>query len=634
MSTKLGGYMGKVLMINLTTKSVEEYPWSDEDRMKYLGGKIMAAKILYDNLDMGIGPFHEDNIIVITTGPLTGTNAPASSRFNMSTLSPQTGLITSSNCGGNFGLMLKKAGYDALIIKGKCQDKTWIEIIDDQIKFHDASDIFGKDTNETQEALDRTAGKIVIGVAGENLVSHAGVFSQERTAGRGGVGAVMGSKNLKAITAKGTHKAKSIEVYQKKYKVYIKKWINILKKHPLTGEQLPKLGTAGLITPMHLNRILATKNFKYGQYNDFEKVSGETLATEYLVRNKGCVTCPIQCGRLVEVNGQNVKGPELETLSLFTANIENNNMEIVLKWNLEMDELGMDSITTAGIIAFAMELNETGLWDNGLKFGETDNISETIRKIAYKEGIGKELANGVKWLSEKYGGKEFAMHSKGMELSAYTPRGAVGLGLGYAISNRGGCHLNAGYLVLLEVFALNVDPYSKVNKAQLTILLQNLMETCSAGGQCLFTLYAMLPSYFIKKPGSKITHFVNWLLTTHIAASTVQCINKLKKLPIQLPVLHHIKGIKLCTGMKMDFGKFKTIGERGYNLEKMINYKLGWQKEDDSLPKRLTDKIQDVDNELSKVPLEYLKAKYYKSRGWDNTGVPKEKLMKKLNIDC
>ncbi len=632
MSTKLGGYVGKVLMINLTTQSMEEYPWSDEDRMKYLGGKIMAAKILYDNLNVGIEPFHEDNMVAITTGPLTGTNAPASSRFNMSTLSPQTRFITSSNCGGNFGLMLKKAGYDALILKGKCQDKTWIEIEDDQIKFHNASEIWGKNTNETQKALDKKAGKIVIGVAGENLIKHAGVFSQERTAGRGGVGAVMGSKNLKAITAKGTHKAQAIEKNQKKYKAYIKKWITALKDHPFTGNQLPKLGTAGLITPMQLNRILATKNFKYGQYEDFEKVSGETLATDYLVKNKGCMTCPIQCGRVVEVNGQKVKGPELETLSLFTANIENNSIEKVLKWNLEMDELGMDTITTAGIIAFGMELNEAGLWDNGLEFGKTDNISEIIHKIAYKEGIGAELANGVKWLSEKYGGKEFAIHSKGMELSAYTPRGAVGQGLGYAISNRGGCHLNAGYMVLFEVFALNMNPYSKVNKAEMTILTQNLMEACSAGGQCLFTLYSMIPKYLIKNPSSRITGIANRLMTTHITATSINIANKMKKMPIQLPNLQHIKGLELCTGMKMDFGKYKAIGERGYNLEKMINCKLGWKKDDDSLPKRLTDDIQDADNKLSKVPLEYLKAKYYKCRGWDDAGVPKDKLLKKLNI--
>lgn len=632
MSTKLGGYMGKILMINLSNKSIDEYPWTDEDRKKYLGGKIMAAKILYDNLDVTIEPFHEDNMLVITTGPLSGTNAPSSSRFNISTLSPQTGFITSSNCGGNFGMMLKRAGYDAIILKGKCEDKTWIEIVDEQIQFHDATELWGKNTNETQLALAKKPGKIVIGIAGENLVKHAGVFSEERTAGRGGVGAIMGSKNLKAITATGTNKAKALEKNQEKYKPYIKKWIKAIQKHPTTGEQLPKLGTAGLITPMQSHKVLATKNYTYGQFKDYEKISGETLAEKYLVRNKGCITCPIQCGRQVEVDGQKVKGPELETLSLFTANIENNNIELVLKWNLEIDELGMDTITTAGILAFAMELNEKGLWDNGIEFGKTDNISEMIRKIAYKEGIGAELANGVKWLSEKYGGKDFAIHSKGMELPAYSPRGGVGQGLGYAVSNRGGCHLNAGYMMLFEVFSLNMNQYSKVNKAEMTILSQNLMEASSAAGICLFTLYGIVPSYFIKHPDSKLTSFVNWLLTTHVAASTVQLINKTKKLPINLPSLHVIKGLELCTGMKMNLGKFKTIGERGYNLEKKLNIKLGWKKEDDSLPTRLTDELQESDNKLSKVPLNYLKTKYYKSRGWDKTGIPNEKLLKKLNI--
>ncbi|GKX31412.1 aldehyde ferredoxin oxidoreductase [Vallitalea longa] len=632
MGTELGGYMGKVLQINLSSREISEYPFSDEDREKYLGGKIMAAKILYDELKVGIDAFDQDNIVVVSTGPMTGTNAPSSSRFNISTLSPQTGFLTSSNCGGNFGLMLKKSGYDAIVLRGKCKEKTWIEITEEDVIYHDATELWGQSTTEVQENLNKKAGKIVIGPAGENMVIHAGVFSQDRTAGRGGVGAVMGSKNIKAITAYGKLKALPVEKNRDEYKKYIKKWIKMIKKHPLTGSQLPKYGTAALLKPMHKHHILATKNFKYGTYDDYEKVCGETLAEKHLIKNKGCITCPIQCGRMVEVDGNVVKGPELETLSLLTANIENSNLEQVFKWNYELDELGMDTITTAGIIAFAMELNEKGLWDNGLEFGKIDNISEIIHKIAYKEGIGEELAKGVKWLSEKYGGKEYAIHSKGMELSAYTPRGAVGQGLGYAVSNRGGCHLNAGYIVLFEIFTFNMNPFSKVNKAEMTILSQNLMEACSAGGQCLFSLYPMVPGFVVKNPTSPVAKVLNFILTRHIAAAVVQWLNKIKHMAIKVPMIPHIKGVELVTGMKMDFGRYKTIGERGYNLEKLMNIKLGWKPDDDSLPERLTDVPQEKDNVKSKVPLEALKKKYYKSRRWDKEGIPKKRLLNKLGL--
>ena len=198
--------MGNVLLIDLKDNSTSLYPWSDDERESYIGGKIMAAKIISDNVKASVNAFDDENIIVVSTGPLTGTNAPASSRFNISSVSPLTGLLVSSNCGGRFGLSLKSAGYDALIIKGKSKSPIWIEIGEEEILFHDAEDLWGMTTSQTQEALDPKAGKIVIGPAGENLVKYAAVFSEERAAGRGGIGAVMGHKNIKAITAKGNLK--------------------------------------------------------------------------------------------------------------------------------------------------------------------------------------------------------------------------------------------------------------------------------------------------------------------------------------------------------------------------------------------------------------------------------------------
>lgn len=626
------GYMGKVLIIDLKDKISELYPWSEKDRELYLGGKIMAAKIISDIVPPSIEAFHPENVLVISTGPLTGTGAPASSRFNISTISPLTELLTSSNCGGNFGLHLKRAGYDGLIIKNKSKSPIWIEIIEEQVVFHDGKSLWGKTTSETQKALDSKAGKVVIGPAGENLVKYASVFSQERVAGRGGIGAVMGDKNLKAITVKGRYQP-SI-AHPEKTKKHYKSWIKTLMEHPLTGVQLPKFGSAGLVSLMQHRNILATRNFKYGQYEDYQKVSGERLRKDFLIKNKGCITCPIQCGRQVEVNGRIVKGPELETLGLLGPNLLNNDLEGILKWNYELDELGMDSISAGGTIGFAMELNEKGLWDNNLEFGKTENLSKVFEDIAYRRDIGGQLAEGTKYLSQRYGGKDFAMHSKGMELAAYEPRSAVGQGLGYAMSNRGGCHLNAGYLVLFEGLGLSMDPYSKKAKAELTIMNQDIMEATSSAGNCLFTLYAMLPGPLIKNANSIITRIVNKALTTDLVSYIIRFIDKADErlLPIKIPQIPQIRAIELVTGKKMTIGKLKTIGERGYNIERMYNVRRGLTSKEDTLPNRLTKEIKLKDQPNSYVPLEELKKKYYNIRGWDLNGVPTEKKLVKLKI--
>lgn len=630
--------MGKVMQVNLTTREITEYPWSDKDREMYIGGKMMAAKILYDNMTGKEEAYSEENMIVISTGPLTGTGAPSSSRFNLSALSPQTGIIASSNCGGSFGYYLKKAGYDAVIIKGKCSEHTWLEINGDEFIFHNADDLWGTKVTECQERLEEklsekrknvSFGNICIGPAGENLVRYSAVLSGERAAGRAGIGAVFGWKNLKAVTASGNC---TVPVYnEKKNLKWNKKWFAYLRRHPLTGNQLPRLGTAGLVSSMQARRILSTKNYTYGQFEDFEKVSGEVLAEEYNIVNKGCLTCPIKCARTVEVEGRAVKGPELETLGLLGGGILNADLPCILRWNNELDELGMDTISASSTLAFAMEANEQGLWDNGLKFGSTDEISKIWEDIAYRRGIGDELAEGSKRLSEKYGGKEFAMHVKGLELAAYEPRRAVGQGLGYAVSNRGGCHLNGGYLVILEGLGLNTDSQTYKSKADFTMLFQDLMEMISATGQCLFTSYAFFPGFLITRPNGVITKTANFLLP-HIGWIG-RFINKFPTLlALHLPVFHHTKAMKYAVGMKMNFGKYIRCGERGYNLERCINARFGISAKDDALPKRLTDVPQDENNPRTRVPLEKMKKRYYKARGWDKNGIPTKRTLRKLKI--
>lgn len=639
MQSKYGGYMGRVLQINLSTGDVTDYPWTDKDRELYIGGKTMAAKILYDTLTGRENAYSEENPLIISTGPLTGTGAPSSSRFNISSLSPQTGFISSSNCGGTFGHHLKRAGIDALIITGRREERTWIEIDNGSVTFHNADDLWGTRVTECQRLLaekmsskrgcDIKFGKLCIGPAGENLVRYSAVISDERAAGRTGMGAVLGWKNVKAIAVCGNHDTPVHD--PSATKKWCQKWFRYLRNHPLTGNQLPRMGTAGLVSSMQMRGLLATKNYTEGRFEHFDKVNGETLAEEYNIVNKGCLSCPIKCARTVTVEGEDVKGPELETLGLLGGGILNKDLYHILKWNKELDDLGLDTISASNTLAYAMEANERGLWNNGLKFGDIEGISKIWDDIAYRRGIGNELAEGSKRLSEKYGGKEFAMQSKGLELAAYEPRRAVGQGLGYAVSNRGGCHLNGGYLVILEGLGLNIDAQTPHAKADFTMMFQDLMEMISATGQCLFTSYAFFPGFLITRPNGATATAANKLLP-HLGWA-IRLMNKFPRvLAFHLPVFHHTKMMQKAVGMPMTFGKYLQTGERGFNLERAVNVRFGVSAAKDSLPKRLTDVPQDPNDPRTRVPLEQMKKIYYQARGWDKSGIPTCRTLKKLKI--
>ena len=633
--------MGKVIELDLTTREVREYPWTDEDRRKYIGGKIMAAKILDSLLTGHEEPFSEENPIIISTGPLTGTGVPCSGRFSISALSPQTGIVASSNCGGTFGYYLKKAGLDALVIRGKCDQHTWLEIDNGRFEFHSADDdgLWGLKVTASQERIrelleqkwgaSRRFGQMVIGPAGENLVLFAGIASDERAAGRTGLGAVMGWKNLKGISVTGNHEITVAN--PQKSKEWNKKFFRTLRAHPLTGKQMPRMGTAGLVSPMQMRGMLATRNFSAGQFDRFDEVCGETLAEKHNIVNKGCVSCPIRCSRTVSLDGKPVKGPELETLGLLTANIENDDLELVFRLNNELDEYGMDTISCAGTIAWAMEANEKGLWDNGLSFGNASELVRVIDDIAYRRGIGDELAQGSKRLSKRYGGGDFAIQSKGLELSAYEPRRAVGMGLGYAVSNRGGCHLNGGYLVILEGLGLFTDPQTPHAKADATMMFQDLMEAIAAAGQCLFSSYVFFPSILITRPNGAVTTVINKAIP--YIGGVLRAINKYPlAVQMHMPILPHTKAFELTTGMKMKMGDFIRSGERGYTLDRQISVRFGVSAKDDALPKRLTDVPQDPADPTTKVPLDEMKRTYYRARGWTQDGRPKVSTLKKLKI--
>ena len=619
-------------IIDLSNHTAERYEIGEKLYRGYIGGKSLGSRLLYDLTPAGLDPLAPEAVIIINTSPANGTGAPSSSRFNMSFKNVLTGGIASSNCGGQFGVLMKRAGYDGIIIKGSSESPCTISIIDGEITISDASELWGKDAEETQEAFPKIYGKLVIGPAGEHLVRYASAVSGERVAGRCGAGAVLGSKKIKAIVAYGT---KRPEVYNRKgFNKYVKKWVKFLRNHPMTGESLPNYGSAGLVSKANSTNALPTHNFKYGHSKDAHYVSGETLTDDFLLRNSSCISCPIRCERRVMVDGKDVKGPEYETCGFFGPNIDAISMENMLKLNYLCDILGMDTISLASTIAFAMELKENGVRDFGVTFGDSDNLFEVVKKIAVREGIYSDLANGSKWMSEKYGGKEYAMHSKGLEMASYEPRRSVGMGLGYATSNRGGCHLNGGYLALLEsVGVLMTDPLSTSAKPALTVFLQDGMEAVSVGGFCLFSAQSFVPAIFFRLgPHHPFTRAVG-KIATH-AGPAVQLL--LWMLPVlrfnSLFLFPHAETLRLITGLPFYTGSFIKLGERSYNMERLYNMREGLTMKDDSLPDRLTKVPQDPNNPKTVVRLDKMLPVYYKIRGWGKDGVPTKRKLHKLGI--
>ncbi len=619
--------------INLTTGETADYPISEKLFSLYIGGKMLAGRLLYDLQPPRIDALDERSVLIVNTGPVNGTGAPSSSRFNMSFKNVMTGGIATSNCGGQFGVQLKRAGYDGLIITGRAESPVYIEILDGNVRILDAAPYLGMDTETVQAQFDPHWGKLVIGPAGENLVRYACAVSGERVAGRCGAGAVMGSKNLKAMVAYGTKLPPVAE--REKFDKYVKKWVEFLKKHPMSGDTLPRYGTVGLLKPANASGALPTRNFQSGHYERADDISGETLSDTILTRNSGCVSCPIRCARRVKVEGREVKGPEYETVGLLGADIDNNDLQSISDINYYADLWGMDTISMAGTMAFAMELQQKGMADFGLSFGNMENIKDVMWRITNREGIYSELANGSKWLAEKYGGKDFAINAKGLELASYEPRRSVGMGLGYATANRGGCHLNGGYLALFEsVGVIKVDSQTPKGKAELTVMFQNLLEAMSAAGFCLFTAQAVVPALMFRLgPEHPVTRAVDrillgvrlvlrplgWLLPGILPFNTMY-------LAPQSEVL------KLVTGIPVTTGRFMQAGERGYNTERLFSLREGLTGADDALPARLTEEPQEQDKPNSVVPLDKMLPMYYRVRGWDEQGVPTLRKLKQLKI--
>jgi len=630
--------------IDLAAEKTETIQISEDYYRKFIGSKALAARLLLDLMPQGLDPLDPAAVLIINTSPLNGTGASSSSRFNMTFKNVLTGGIASSNCGGTFGFMLKRSGYDGLIITGRAQKPSRIEILDGEISILSADDLWGLDTETAQDKLPAFHGKLVIGPAGENLVRYACAASGERVAGRCGCGAVLGSKNLKALNVYGTKLP--VIANPEKFSAFVKKWTKFIKNHPMTGEALPRYGSSGLVNKANATGALPSRNFFYGFDPDADKVSGETLAETELIRNSGCISCPIRCERRVnkKPSGENsnheIKGPEYETIGFFGPNIGAKDLRKIIDLNYICDSLGMDTISAASTIAFAMELKEKGIADFGIEFGRTDNIDDVLKKIAYREGVYSDLANGSKWMSEKYGGKEFAMHSKGLEMASYEPRRSVGMGLGYATSNRGGCHLNGGYMALLESIGVLSTDAQHHGKAELTAFLQDGLEAISTAGFCLFSGQTFVPAVFFHLGPNHAVTRITGKIATH-AGGIVRLLLRIK------PAMRfntfflfpHAEALRLATGIPMYTGDFLILGERAYNLERLFNLREGLTAADDSLPDRLTKTPQPKRNSNEEahpkhvVPLEKMLKKYYSARGWDKNGIPGKRKLKKLGIN-
>jgi len=612
----VGGYMGKFLEVDLSSMSLKDVTFDEKILRKYLGGKGIAVKYLYDyakelekkgiNLKE-LDPFGPENVVFFATGPATGTAFMSSGRYHVMALkSPLTGSIGSANSGGEFGPYLKFAGYDGIIIKGKAEKPVYLSIIDGKAELHDATDLWGKTTFDTTRILKekhglKRASVACIGPAGENLVLMAAIINDEhRAAGRTGLGAILGSKNFKAIIVSGNEKVSIAKPDEFKQKV--QKYLKIEKENSVTGQGLPTYGTAILVNIINQHGMLPYKNWQTGVNPDGEKISGETLKEKYLIKNRPCWGCAIGCGRVTTVKTGAFQilyseGPEYESIWALGSATAVGNLEAIIKANHYCDELGMDPISLGSTIACAMELVEKGkipeedLQGIDLKFGNPNALVELVWSTAYKRGFGKYLAMGSKRLAEKYGAPELSMSVKGLEMPAYDPRGAKGIGLNYATANRGGCHVT-GYTISPEVLGIpeQIDRLKWEGKAKWVKIFQDFTCVVNSTVNCLFVTFAL-----------DVNAYADMLAS--------------------------------ITGWDLTADELMKLGERVYNLERVIMGKLGFSAKDDTLPKRLLEEpMPEGPSKGHVVELDKMLEEYYKLRGWEN-GLPTPEKLKELEIE-
>ncbi|MDR1560400.1 MAG: aldehyde ferredoxin oxidoreductase family protein [Clostridiales bacterium] len=598
----MNAWVGTILRVDLAAKTIKKEPLNSKDAHAYVGARGLGTKYFCDEVDPKVEPLSPENKLIYTTGPLTGTAASSAGRFEVVAKAPLTGTIGAANSGGYFGPELKYAGYDGIIFENASESPVYLYINDDKVEIRDASSIWGKTVFETTDLLNRDCGESFkiscIGPPGENGCFFSGIMNDKhRAAGRGGLGAVMGSKKLKAVAVRGTG---SITVARpEKFLDALTDARKKLKAHPVGGAGLAALGTQVLVNIINESGGLPTRNWRDGAYfPEADATGGEALADKYLVKNKGCFGCSIDCARVTRVPDGPFKssgeGPEYEAGWSYGADCGVSDLAAICKANFLCNEYGMDPITLGATIACAMELSEMGVIPEEeigfpLRFGDAHAIVSLTEATGKNEGFGQILALGSYRLAEKYGHPELSMSVKKQEMPAYDGRALQGMALEYATSNRGGCHVR-GYLTSPEILGvpLKVDPLVTEGKAGLLKLFQDLTALIDSSGLCLFTTFGLgLPE---------------------IAAQYREAV-----------------------GTDETDEEILLKGERVWNLEKHFNIAAGVEK--DTLPPRLLREKLPGGPAAGKVAELYaMLGEYYQLRGWDPEGIPTHEKKSELGI--
>jgi len=607
-------YNGKTARVNLKYGkiSVEE---KDEDFYRmYLGGRGIALYYLLKEMRPGVDPLGPDNKLVFSTSVVTGIAVPGLSRYTVAAKSPLTGAYGESEAGGYWGPELKFAGFDAVVIEGKSEDPVYLWVHDGDLEIRDASQIWGKTTGETQSVMREELGDHLIrvasiGLAGENLVRYACILNELKYAnGRCGLGAVMGSKKLKAVAVRGKNrmKVKDRDTLQELAAWFGRKW----RENPASTNR-HRFGTAGVILSLNEDGTLPTENFKAGTFEGAEDISGEKMEETILTDREGCYACPMRCKRVVRGEGHFVTdprygGPEYETVAAFGSLCKVDDINSIAKANELCNMHSLDTISTGAAIAFAMECYENGLIskkDTGgieLKFGSKDAIVRLTEMIARREGVGNVLAEGVARAAQQIGGdaQNCALTVKGKEVPMHEPRAKTGVGLAYALSPTGADHLQAAH-----------DPtFSKPSESLKPLGLVKPVDELSMGAE-------------------KVRAFVYLQLWWGLFNMLDLCVFPFVPHPVGNFEVHHVTEIvNAATGWNTSIGELMKASERALNMAKYFNVREGFKRADDRLPERFFEPLVSGPRAGAAIPKEEFDnaiTLYYTMMGWNpQTGVP------------
>ncbi|PKO12494.1 MAG: aldehyde ferredoxin oxidoreductase [Chloroflexi bacterium HGW-Chloroflexi-10] len=602
---------GKTLRIDLTTQTTRVETVDPQMAKDYLGGRGWAIKYLMDGMDPRVDPLSPQNMLVMATGPLTATNTPTGNRYMVVTKSPLTGALTDSNSGGYFPTEMKRTGFDCFIFEGKSAEPVYLWVNNDTVEIRPAGHLWGKTVPETEDQLisetDAKARVACIGPAGENLVRIASIMNDKhRAAGRSGVGAVMGSKNLKAVVVRGTLPVQiaAPDEMEKVCKAMAKKVGDVMK----AGAAMRVYGTSYVPPITNEMGILPTRNFQSGRFEGIKGITGDVINEKFLKKPKPCYRCPIACGRDTKVDDPKYagegEGPEYETIAAYGSACGVDNMAAIIKANYLCNELGLDTISAGMTIACAMEMAEKGhipLSHIGfnLHFGDPDAMIDLTRQMAYRQGFGNSLAEGSFRLAEQYGHPELAVTARKQEFPGYDPRGAQGMGLLYATSNKGASHM-AGDLAYSEVFGVpeKIDPLTTERKPELIMRFEDAFAVVDATGICVF-----LSVRYMFDP-------------------------KVELWPTPLAEI-----MRYATGEDYTPETLLRAGERIFNLERLFLLRAGFTGADDTLPERmLKEPLPEGPAKGYVVQLDRMLPEFYKVRGWDSNGVPTPEKLKELGL--